>query len=269
MRTIVRGRPRLYALDECRDRARRDREREFRGVGGAPTHEIHVATVADTLTRLDSPALPAPLFGCASPLRRLPDRLVVHADPPWTYRGQVSRGRGEARDAYDLMSLGAIVRDLAGAAALASHAYLALWVTGPLLAEVIAAVPEGSPWSFLGCGAWVKEGPIGIGHHWRGQVELLTLWRVGRPEVHGVARSGHAAPRRRHSEKPELWLRELLSAWAPAGSGVAVLDLYAGLAPAGRAALAVGAPYLGIEVDPKRAGLACAASRGRITFVRS
>lgn len=234
-----------------------------------------VGAVGDVLPRLDSRALPPPLFGASKPLRLISDRLLVHADPPWTYRGSVTRTvrdgvpAGHVADVYDVVSLSSIVRDLAAAAALAKSAYLLLWVTGPLLPEVLAAVREGSPWLYVGCGAWVKEGQLGMGHHWRGHAELLTLWRVGAPDKPGTCRSGHSSPRRRHSEKPEAWLRELVGAMAPAGSGITVLDLYAGLGPCGRAAVAVGTPYLGIEIDPQRAQLACAASRGAIKFVRS
>lgn len=195
---------------------------------------------------------------------------LVHADPPWVYENAGTRGN--ASDEYDLLDIPAIVRHLARAGlAAGTDSRLACWVTGPMLVPFVWACRDlgaAWPWEPLGAGAWGKLGQLGVGYHWRGDSEILTLWRRGKPPTLDRSLSNlHTSKRDQHSAKPIGWLRHMLRAWTePASSGPAgtVLELYAGLGSMARACAAEGRAYVGAEIDPERHASALGLLAGRV-----
>lgn len=194
----------------------------------------------------------------------------VHADPAWLYRNTGGRGAVEGRAgklrSYETIPIASALDDLYTAAHHASdNCYLALWITCPLLFEfslAYASYPTGFPWRYIVCGAWEKTGRLGTGYHWRGDLELCTLWRKGKPRpTRRTFRNLWSAPRRSHSEKPVEALYEIVRMACPR-EGL-VLDLYAGGSGSmGRACLLAGRRYLGVEIDPERAAAARASLAG-------
>lgn len=203
---------------------------------------------------------------------------IVHADCPWSYSTTIARGT----DGDDLAELPyATDSDLEGFARVIDEAfdvavadcYLLSWCTFPQLrAWFLAEHAFGMRWEYLTGGAWVKYSPTsaglelgapGIGHHWRGDSELLLVYRKGRPAPLATIRNAYALEveldeaglayleqRGRNSEKPVKWLEQLLGAFC--GPGLDVLDLYSGLAPLARATLSTGHGYVGAEIDVER-----------------
>lgn len=200
---------------------------------------------------------------------------LVHADPPWSYGTAVARdtdGDDLAVLPYGVATMSEIADTLDQSFDVAApDSYLLCWSTFPTLADWLDEAAT-MRWQYVTGGAWVKYTPTatglelgapGIGYHWRGDAELLLVYRKGRPAPLEVIRNAHAtrvaldelglahlAPRGRHSEKPIPWLEELLGAFCPAGAEV--LDLYSGLAPLARACVNTGRRYLGAEIDPER-----------------
>ncbi len=187
---------------------------------------------------------------------------LVHADPPWQYRNNGASGvfNGSAEAAYECASVTTIARDLNAAFdSAAPDAYLLLWITWPILVELLGDQEffGALRWRALSGGSWHKTTGIGVGFHWRGDSEPLLLFAKGKPKpVLKTARNAHGGPRSRHSEKPEPYLRDLVGAFTEPGD--LVLDLYAGLAPMRRACAATGRRYLGAEIDPERHAAALA-----------
>lgn len=178
---------------------------------------------------------------------------LVHADPPWSYSNQIKE-HGSTERHYGSEDMEAIVRTLNAAHEVAADdAYLLLWVTFPVLSDWMATAGASElRWTYKTGGAWTKDGAPGIGFHWRGNAELLLVYVKGnpRPVSKRPLVNKHASATGRHSEKPEVWLREILEAWTDEGD--LVLDLWAGLAPMLRAARATGRRYIGAEIDPAR-----------------
>jgi N6-adenosine-specific RNA methylase IME4 len=178
---------------------------------------------------------------------------LIHADPPWLY--DQAGANGNAQSHYVGLSCEQIAQHVDAAYDLAlSDAYLLLWLTGPKLREWFAAAEaQGLRWRQLSAGHWVKSG-IGVGQHWRGDGELLVLYKKGSaaPRHRSLSNTYRSDRTRDHSEKPQEWLRQLLEAFAPERG--LVVDLYAGLAPLARACHQTGHRYVGAEIDPKRHG---------------
>ena len=183
---------------------------------------------------------------------------LVHADPPWVYDNAGTRGNAD--DQYALLGIPEIVAHLARAGLVAGDgSRLACWVTGPMLVPFVWACRDMGaawPWEPLGAGAWGKQGQLGVGDHWRGDSEILTLWRRGSPPTLARDLSNlHLSRRDQHSAKPIGWLRHMLRAWTePGTSGPSgtVLELYAGLGSMARACAAEGRRYVGAEIDAAR-----------------
>lgn len=193
--------------------------------------------------------------------RETPGAALVHADPAWVYRNRGTSGafNGTAAGAYPCLSIADVARDLNAAFdTSAPDAYLLNWITWPILVEELEACAKGRgrffpllKWRLVSGGSIHKSTGIGIGFHWRGDSEPLLLLAKGNPKpIEKNARNAYQGPRARHSEKPEPYLRELVSAFTKPGD--LVLDLYAGLAPMRRACLATGRRYVGAEIDPER-----------------
>lgn len=195
-------------------------------------------------------------------LRSLPGGCadVVHADPPWNYSGGIPTNtgkggvnvRGYARSIYNCLPESAIQEhlELAYDAAI-SDCYLLLWCTFPKLSEWLGAYS--GRWRYVTGGAWGKQtGGIGVGFHFRGDAEVLLLYKKGAPQPRNRSTSNlWLSDRTGHSEKPQTALRALLNLTTdPSGL---VVDLYAGAsASMARACRATGRRYIGAEISPQR-----------------
>lgn len=177
---------------------------------------------------------------------------LVHADPDWKYDNNNMNGSANKHYVQDTMNSIAVVLDQAYDCA-ADDAYLLLWVTFPLLREWFDATYGGEElrWEYKSGGSWHKLGNLGVGFHWRGNAELLLLYTKGNPRPYRDDLSNaFESTRTQHSEKPEEWLRKLIATFSKEGDKV--LDLWAGMAPCGRACLLEGRSYVGVELDEAR-----------------
>ncbi len=173
---------------------------------------------------------------------------LVHADPPWTYRN--SGNRGNASDQYDLLTIADIAEHVDAAYdSAADDAYLLCWATFPTLGEWLPALLD-TRWRYVTGGAWTKSGGLGIGYHFRGDVEPLLVAVKGKPRPSPAVSSAHVAPRQRHSVKPAGWLAGLVESFTAPGD--LVLDMYAGLGPMARACVRTHRRYVGAEIDEDR-----------------
>ena len=181
---------------------------------------------------------------------------LIHADPPWVYKNAGTRGN--AADEYALLDMPGIVEHLAAARASAARdCRLVVWCTWPMVGEWFERT-AGWTWGRpVTGGSWHKEGAPGVGFHWRGNSELVLVYRVGRPRTakREMLLNAHSSRRGRHSEKPAPWLAAMLRRWTEPGD--LVLDLYAGMAPMAHACHAEGRRYVGAEIDADRYALAC------------
>ena len=177
------------------------------------------------------------------------DPALVVADPPWSSR--VTNRRGSASGHYKALTMAEIVASLDAAWDVCGDSgRLVLWATFPQLHDLIPLM-NSTRWRYVTGGAWHKVGRPGIGFHWRGDSEPVLVFVKGRPPRPSTAlSSGHAAARRKHSEKPVAWMAQWIEGWTQPGD--LVLDLYAGLAPLARSCGATGRRYLGAEIDPVR-----------------
>ena len=132
-------------------------------------------------------------------------------DPPWLYRN--ASCRGAAAHHYPGMKL----KDLAAlplAALAAEDAHLWLWTTNSFLFEA-GELLRAWGFEYKTNLIWIKE-ELGLGNYLRSSHEILLFATRGNP---GFRRKDQAswvvAPRRRHSEKPEV-IREMIEACSPA-----------------------------------------------------
>ena len=183
---------------------------------------------------------------------------LVHADPPWQY----CAGRtGRAEEHYTTIPMDDIVQHVSDAYAIAADdAYLVLWCTFPFLIAWLEVAPK--QWEYVTGGTWGKTGQPGTGYHWRGDAELVLVYRKGRPWLdpsvclrnHYLSHRGTAVGGTllKHSEKPVPWLTDMVRKWCPPGGRV--VELYAGLGSMARAVLQTGEQrsYVGAEIDPNR-----------------
>jgi N6-adenosine-specific RNA methylase IME4 len=168
----------------------------------------------------------------AGPFAALPERVfgVILADPPWRFQTYSARGRGRCPDGdvgahhYETMADEAIAALPVDRLA-ARTCRLFLWCTVPHLEIAIGVMrawglPYKSNW------AWVKEGNVGTGYWGRSAHELVLIGAHGPGACfpRGAAPpSAFAAPKGRHSEKPEEVHARIERAW-PA---VLKLELFA------------------------------------------
>lgn len=199
---------------------------------------------------------------------------LVHSDCPWAYGTAVARDSGgddlavlPYKTDANLAGFASVV-DASFDCAVAD-CYLLHWVTFPQLRPwFIAEHTFGMRWEYVTGGAWVKYsatraglqlGAPGIGFHWRGDSEILLIYRKGRPKPLRTVRNAYAIEvdldeaglayleqRGRNSEKPVAWLEQLVEAFS--APGCEALDLYAGLAPLARACLSTDRRYVGAEL---------------------
>jgi hypothetical protein len=175
---------------------------------------------------------------------------LIVADPPWGYSQAPGVASPELQ--YSTVTDAQIARWIDAAWDVSPTARLALWCTWPKLGEWWAAAQaHGLRWTYKSGGSWHKEGPPGVGHHWRGHSELVLMYTKGSPTIApSMLRNAHTSQRQRHSEKPVGWMAEWLERWTSPGD--LVLDLFAGLGPMARACARTGRRYVGAELDPER-----------------
>jgi N6-adenosine-specific RNA methylase IME4 len=195
---------------------------------------------------------------------------AIHSDPPWSYGMGLPANYGDdtglslkglARMQYDGLSEAAIAEHLASTYRVAAqNAYLFVWCTFPKLMEWAAVKP--GKWEYVTGAAWGKNRGLGVGKHFRGDAEILLVYKKGAPmPIDGshtnlwLTRETQGglwlAPREGHSEKPQVALRALVEMAVPP-SGL-IVDCYAGQsASLARACRALGRRYIGAELDPAR-----------------
>lgn len=188
-------------------------------------------------------------------LAGLPDgsAALIHADPPWAY--EQSHVQGNAADDYSGVPMPVIAAHLAATYRVArADCYLVVWATFPKLLEWARedAILQAAGWEYVSGAAWGKTNGLGVGFHFRGDAELLLLYKKGCPKPIGGSKTNlWLAPRVGHSEKPQNALRALVTMGAPPDG--LVVDCYAGAsASLARACRALGRRYVGAELDPAR-----------------
>lgn len=182
---------------------------------------------------------------------------LVVADPPWHYDN--SGTRGAAANHYDGLPCWDIAHHMISAARVASeHSYMAVWCTFPKLQEWLwESYPllASAGWQYVTGGAWGKTNGMGPGFHFRGDAEVLLLYKKGAPKPLRDASNLWLAPRIGHSEKPQAALRALVATFCPPDG--LVVDLYAGAsASLALACRALCRSYVGAELSPERHRLA-------------
>jgi len=182
---------------------------------------------------------------------------MVHADPPWRYDQGVGV-RGGAQNVYSGMTAVEIAADIEATYALsARNTYLFVWVTFPKLGDW-TQVHAGLSWEYITGGAWGKRvvGNWGAGHHFRGDAEVLMLYRKGKPKPKRGSKSNlWLSEREGHSKKPDAALHTFVEMATDPGD--LVLDLYAGeFASLAKTCRRLNRRYIGAEACAERAALA-------------
>lgn len=158
---------------------------------------------------------------------------IIYADPAWPYDNEKTGGsmKSGAAQKYPTMSLDEIcalpLRQLTHRASACF-----LWATVPMLPEAMMVL---AAWGFKYKTAivWHKVGRRGLGHWYRGEVELLLLGVRGPLRAFRMQESNHVeAPVLRHSEKPDVF-RQKVERAADRNSLPARLELFARVHPTG------------------------------------
>jgi hypothetical protein len=163
----------------------------------------------------------------------------------WTARPRHERKQGEIT--------AALLSELEPLLTPEQFAHFAQRMTIPALSP--HEIVEDAGWAYISGGAWGKTGGLGVGYHFRGDAEILLLYRKGSPRPHGGSKTNlWLEPRTlTHSEKPQTALRALARMVPP---GALVVEGYAGSGSMARACRATGREYIGCEGDPQRHALA-------------
>lgn len=134
---------------------------------------------------------------------------TITADPPWRYnrsgvQGAVDR-QFSTMTAHDIAALP--VEQLA-----ADNAHLYLWTTNPLMfghhangpGPTAADIVEAWGFRYITLLTWLKTGPLGIGHYFRGETEHAAFGIRGKAPIPPAAREKNIviAAKGRHSAKP-------------------------------------------------------------------
>ena len=146
---------------------------------------------------------------------------VILADPPWQYEHMISESR-EIENQYPTLTLEEIC-ELPVEGLAADDAMLFLWTTTPHLTQAIEVIPA---WGFdyRSSMVWVKPS-IGPGYYVRQRHEFLLIARKGEPKLPAGPDKPDSiieAPRREHSQKPEI-VHELIERAYPDGK---YIELY-------------------------------------------
>lgn len=175
---------------------------------------------------------------------------MVHADPPWEYDNGTIRGGAWLQ--YDCVPLSVIREHLEATYDLVGEdAYLMVWCTFPLLMEWADESNRIANWKYVTGGCWGKTNGLGVGIHFRGDAELLLLYKKGSPRPLTTQSNLLLDRRIGHSEKPASALEALVRMATKPGE--LVLDLYAGeSASLARVCRRLGRRYVGAEISPQR-----------------
>jgi N6-adenosine-specific RNA methylase IME4 len=136
---------------------------------------------------------------------------VIYADPPWRYRGTISKSR-RVENHYPTMT----VEDICALQLpCADNSVLFQWATSPLLLEGLRVM---NAWGFEYQTHFVWDKVLmGLGFWFRGQHEFLLIGARGQfappPEELSVS-SFYSEKRTTHSKKP-AYFRNLISSWYP------------------------------------------------------
>ncbi|MFW9970144.1 MAG: MT-A70 family methyltransferase [Candidatus Odinarchaeota archaeon] len=136
---------------------------------------------------------------------------VIYADPPWHYEGGTTSNR-IIENKYPTMKTSDICKLKIPSA---KDSILFLWVTSPKLEEGLEVM---NMWGFTykTSMVWVKD-KIGMGYYARGRHEFIligTKGSIGAPDPQNRPDSVIEAPRKEHSEKPEI-MYELIEQMYP------------------------------------------------------
>jgi len=128
---------------------------------------------------------------------------VILADPPWQYEHMISESR-EIENQYPTLSLDEIC-ELPVITLAADNCMLFLWTTSPHLQQAFEVI-EAWGFDYRTNIVWVKPS-IGPGYYVRQRHEILLIARRGAPalpEAKVKPDSVLEAPRRKHSQKPDI-----------------------------------------------------------------
>jgi N6-adenosine-specific RNA methylase IME4 len=146
---------------------------------------------------------------------------TIVADPPWSYRSghvtsRTSHDTPAAEHHYPTMRNQEIL-DLPVSSLAADDAHLYLWVTNPKMfgerggrrTQQPAPIDILEAWGFryITTLTWLKEGNLGMGFYFRGETEHVLFGIKGKAPipVEMRERNWFAAPKKRHSQKPEVF----------------------------------------------------------------
>ena len=124
-------------------------------------------------------------------------------DPPWPYQRVSSHPKlfGFADQKYKLLSIDDLKALPVGSFV---DGYVFLWTVGPFLKEGIELL-EAWGFDYVTQMCWYKNTGLGVGYWFRGDHELVLVGKKeGNPSVKTGMRSIFAAPRMRHSQKPDV-----------------------------------------------------------------
>ena len=133
-------------------------------------------------------------------------------DVPWKMDNQITRGA--ASHHYPLMSLQELAELELPAAEDGAHIYM--WAPNAMLHDAYHLV-EGYGFQAKTLLTWFKEGPPGLGNHFRSLTEHVIYGTTG-PALPRRSRSlttAFRAPRGRHSEKPDVFYDLVMEASHP------------------------------------------------------
>lgn len=136
---------------------------------------------------------------------------VIYADPAWAYRNKKTGGsmKSGAASHYPTMTVEEIcnlpIKDIA-----AKDCILFLWVTVPLLPEVLEPVLKAWGFKYKTAIFWHKIMSLGLGFWFRGQVEILIVATSGKVKATRMQIPNiHRCKAEKHSKKP-AYFRNLI-----------------------------------------------------------
>ena len=140
-----------------------------------------------------------------------PPYSVLYVDVPWEYTNKKTGGshRSGAQSKYNTLSFKEL-SDIPMAALCHPNAVMASWGTVPFGKDPYVLMEA---WGFTYKTAffWIKTGRLGMGHYFRGDVEVLLFGVRGKvkPFRLNTQRNYHLHPALGHSAKP-AWFRTLV-----------------------------------------------------------
>jgi N6-adenosine-specific RNA methylase IME4 len=128
---------------------------------------------------------------------------VIEADPPWAMDSQEKKSQHYQYPTQNLEEIKALKEEID--AVVEENAHLYLWATNPMLPEAFE-VARAWGFKFKTLLTWHKSNGFGTGHYFRGQTEhVLFCVRGTLPTLAKDVSNHFSAPRRKHSQKPEMF----------------------------------------------------------------